>query len=171
MLMEIRRKDPLLQNPENSAGDGGTRRIEFGAQKVPGGRQERPGFAGEKIQHGPSGVRQDELRSIADIAVVRRELPGGLGAQRVDTVDDAVQIAPVAARAFGENQGVQGEPTPEVRLLKARAVPRTAEIHVQGRRQRRIRVSGKLVAARDRRGARPFREGRPELAVVRGAVR
>ena len=58
----------------------------------------------QKIHDRSGHIRQNELRSIPDIGIVRRKLPGTLFADRVDTVDNIVQKTSFMFHTFCLNQ-------------------------------------------------------------------
>lgn len=78
MCGQIGQQDPALQIVLNAGQDIGADRIQFVLQQISGTGKQCTGLAGEQIHNGSRYIRQNQLRGIPDIGIVRRKLPGTL---------------------------------------------------------------------------------------------
>ena len=91
MCGQVGQQDPALQIVLDAGQDKRADRIQIVFQQISRTGQQSSGLAGEQIHDGPGHIRQDQLRGIADIGVMRGKLPGSLFADRINTVENIIQ--------------------------------------------------------------------------------
>ena len=116
------------------AGVGGVQRV---AQQVVQHGQQRAGLGRKQVHHRAGGVGQRQLRRVADITVVRRQLPGALLTDGPGQVGDGGQVLAGGAHALGHGQAAQKAAAGKVGVLIPGAVAGGGKIQPQMQRQRR----------------------------------
>jgi len=104
MCGQIGQQDPALQIVLDAGQDKRADSVEFFFQQISRTGKQSSGLAGEQIHDGSGDIRQDQLRGITDIGVMRRKLPGSLFADRINTVENIIQKTPLMFQTFGLDQ-------------------------------------------------------------------
>ena len=91
MCGQVGQQDPALQIVLDAGQDKRADSVEFFFQQISRTGQQCTGLTGKQIHDGPGHIRQDQLRGITNIGVMRRKLPGSLFADGIDTVENIIQ--------------------------------------------------------------------------------
>ena len=130
MCGQIGQQDPALQIVLNAGQDIGADSVEFFFQQISRTGKQSSRLAGEQIHDGSGDIRQDQLRGITDIGVVRRKLPGSLFADGIDAVEDIIQKTSLMLHTFCLDQIIQRITLTKIESLEGSAVPIFFEPHV-----------------------------------------
>ena len=104
MCGQVGQQDPVFQIVLYAGQDIGADRIQIVFQQISRTGKQSSGLTGEQIHDGPGHIRQDQLRGIADIGVMRRKLPGSLFTDGIDTIENIVQKTSLMFHTFGLDQ-------------------------------------------------------------------
>ena len=158
---EIRRQDAGVQIPLHAAGQPRRGGVQFVLQQIPGQGQKSPGLGGKQLHDGAVCIRQGQLGSIPDIAVVGRQLPCALLTDRPDGIRDGICEAVPMLGTFGAHQCAQPRPAGKVSVLPRGAPPGADEIQPEGKGQCRQRLCEFRFSRLQKTVFYPLRQGLP----------
>ncbi len=118
-------------------------------QQIMNHRELTAGFTGKQIKYGTFRIRQRKLRTVTYIAVMRRELPSAFFAERIYSVNNRINKTSRMLQTFSQNQYVKYRSPGKIHILKTDTVSRTAEIHIENRRDRYKRIINILLCFPD----------------------